>query len=48
MSQNKPVRVHVVAGGFPLGSSAGHDMDYARLHILELLEESKRARDCGQ
>jgi hypothetical protein len=40
MSQNKPVRVHVVAGGFPPGSSAGHDMDYARLRILQLLEES--------
>jgi uncharacterized protein len=40
MSQSKPIRVHVVAGGFPPGSSAGHDMDYARLRLLELLEES--------
>ncbi len=40
MSQSKPQRVHVVAGGFPPGSTAGHDMDYARLRILQLLEES--------
>lgn len=39
MNQGKPVRVHVVAGGFPPGSTAGHDMDYARLRILQLLEE---------
>ena len=37
-----PVRVHVVAGGFPRGSAAGHDMDYARLRILQLLQESAR------
>ncbi|MGH7932772.1 MAG: ThuA domain-containing protein [Candidatus Binataceae bacterium] len=41
MSQPKPVRVHVVAGGFPPGSSAGHDMDYARLRILQLLQETR-------
>jgi type 1 glutamine amidotransferase len=40
MSQSKPVRVHVVAGGFPPGSTAGHDIDYARLRILLLLAES--------
>lgn len=28
---------HVIVGGFPIGSSAGHDMDYARLRILEML-----------
>ena len=33
------VHVHVVAGGFPRGSSAGHDIDYARLRILQLLQE---------
>lgn len=32
-------RVHVIAGGFPPGSPAGHDMDYARLRILQLLQE---------
>jgi hypothetical protein len=32
-------RVHVVAGGYPEGALGGHDMDYARLRLLELLEE---------
>lgn len=41
MSQSKTARVHVVAGGFPPGSTAGHDMDYARLRILQLLEDSR-------
>jgi hypothetical protein len=35
--------VHVVAGGFPRGSAAGHDIDYARLRILQLLQEEGRA-----
>ncbi len=35
-----PARAHVVAGGFPVGSSAAHDMDYARLRLLELLHAS--------
>ena len=34
-------RAHVVAGGFPPGSSAGHDHDYARLRLLTLLAEDK-------
>jgi type 1 glutamine amidotransferase len=38
-----PVRVHVIAGGFPRGSAAGHDIDYARLRILEILQEEGRA-----
>lgn len=38
-----PVPVHVAAGGFPRGSSAGHDIDYARLRILQLLQEEGRA-----
>ena len=38
-----PPRVHVVAGGFPRGSAAGHDIDYARLRILQLLQEEGRA-----
>jgi len=33
-----PGRVHVIAGGFPRGSSAGHDIDYARFRILEMLQ----------
>jgi uncharacterized protein len=32
-------RAHVVAGGFPPGSCAGHDHDYARLRLLTLLAE---------
>ena len=42
-SPKLPVRVHVVAGGFPRGSAAGHDIDYARLRILQLLQEGGRA-----
>ncbi len=30
-------RAHLIAGGFPPGSSAGHDMDYARLQLLQRL-----------
>ena len=40
MSQPNPSRVHVIVGGFPPGSAAGHDMDYARLRILQLLHEN--------
>jgi hypothetical protein len=32
-------RAHVVAGGYPPGQAAGHDHDYARLQILEILED---------
>lgn len=27
-------KAHLVVGGFPIGSSAGHDMDFARLQLL--------------
>jgi type 1 glutamine amidotransferase len=37
MSENRRCRAHLVAGGFPPGSPAGHDHDYARLRLLELL-----------
>ncbi len=30
-------RAHLIAGGFPPGQPAGHDHDYARLRLLELL-----------
>src|SRR3546814_12741823 len=30
-------RSHLIAGGFPPGSVAGHDMDYARLQLLQML-----------
>ena len=32
-------RVHVITGGYPPGALGGHDMDYARLRLLCLLEE---------
>jgi uncharacterized protein len=39
MTEEKPGRAHVVAGGFPPGANAGHDHDYARLRLLQLLAE---------
>jgi uncharacterized protein len=44
MADEKPVRVHLIVGGFPPGSPAGHDMDYARLRILQALNENPRIR----
>ncbi|MEE3327789.1 MAG: ThuA domain-containing protein [Myxococcota bacterium] len=32
-----PSRVHLVAGGFPVGSSAGHDIDFVRRELLSML-----------
>jgi uncharacterized protein len=40
MTQPAPIRVHVITGGFPPGAAAGHDMDYARLRLLQLLQEN--------
>jgi type 1 glutamine amidotransferase len=39
MTEKTPRRAHVIAGGFPPGSAAGHDHDYARLRLLGLLAE---------
>lgn len=39
MTDSKSGRAHLIAGGFPPGSSAGHDHDYARLRLLGLLAE---------
>src|SRR5262245_26852013 len=39
MTERMPSRAHLIAGGFPPGSSAGHDHDYARLRLLGLLAE---------
>src|SRR2546428_11671061 len=39
MTETKPGRAHLIAGGFPPGSAAGHDHDYARLRLLGLLAE---------
>jgi uncharacterized protein len=39
MAASQPNRAHLIAGGFPPGSLAGHDHDYARLRLLQLLAE---------
>src|SRR5436853_4763320 len=39
MSEPMSGRAHLIAGGFPPGSMAGHDHDYARLRLLGLLAE---------
>ena len=39
MNETKPNHAHLIAGGFPPGSLAGHDHDYARLRLLGLLAE---------
>lgn len=39
MPEEKSRHAHVIAGGFPPGSMAGHDHDYARLRLLQLLAE---------
>lgn len=39
MTEQNSGRAHVVTGGFPPGSLAGHDHDYARLRLLGLLAE---------
>ncbi len=39
MAQTVPRRAHLITGGFPPGSSAGHDHDYPRLRLLGLLAE---------
>jgi type 1 glutamine amidotransferase len=41
MTETRPGRAHLIAGGFPPGSSAGHDHDYARLQLLGLLAEQE-------
>jgi type 1 glutamine amidotransferase len=40
MSRLPTTRVHLIAGGFPPGSPAGHDMNYARLRLLEMVAEN--------
>lgn len=39
MTDKNTGRAHLIAGGFPPGSQAGHDHDYARLRLLGLLAE---------
>jgi type 1 glutamine amidotransferase len=40
MAETKAARAHLIAGGFPPGSEAGHDHDYARLRLLGLLADA--------
>lgn len=44
MAQQKSIRAHLVVGGFPPGAAAGHDMDYARMRLLEALSENPLVR----
>jgi len=39
MPETLPARAHVITGGFPPGQVGGHDQDYARLRLLQLLAE---------
>jgi len=39
MTETAHARAHLIAGGYPPGSYAGHDHDYARLTLLGLLAE---------
>ena len=39
MNNNTANHAHLITGGFPPGSLAGHDHDYARLRLLGLLAE---------
>ncbi|MGH7098146.1 MAG: ThuA domain-containing protein [Stellaceae bacterium] len=41
MPEKNTGRAHLIAGGFPPGSPAGHDHDYARLRLLGLLVEEE-------
>lgn len=43
MADTVQPRAHLIAGGFPPGSSAGHDHDYARLRLLGLLDDRQIA-----
>jgi type 1 glutamine amidotransferase len=47
MTDVKPHRAHVIAGGFPPGSMGGHDHDYARLQLLGLLAEQEVPASVG-
>jgi type 1 glutamine amidotransferase len=47
MTQQASGRAHLIAGGFPAGSPAGHDHDYARLRLLSLLAEQDVAASVG-
>ncbi len=39
LTEQRPRRAHLIAGGFPPGAPAGHDHDHARLTLLGLLAD---------
>lgn len=47
MAGETATRAHLIAGGFPPGSAAGHDHDYARLRLLGLLAEADMPASVG-
>jgi type 1 glutamine amidotransferase len=47
MTQANPDRAHLITGGFPPGSPAGHDHDHARLRLLGLLAEQEVPASVG-
>lgn len=47
MAETNPTRAHVITGGYPPGSMAGHDHDYARLQLLQLLAEREMSASVG-
>jgi hypothetical protein len=40
-------RAHLIVGGFPIGSTAGHDMDFARIELLQRLYDGGYATTVG-
>jgi hypothetical protein len=47
MTEKTSNRAHLITGGFPPGSAAGHDHDYARLKLLGLLSEAEIPASVG-
>jgi uncharacterized protein len=47
VAEASPARAHVITGGFPPGSLGGHDNDYARLRLLEMLADQEVPASAG-
>jgi len=47
MADALPARAHVITGGFPPGTLGGHDEDYARLRLLEMLADQEIPASAG-
>jgi hypothetical protein len=47
MTETKSRRAHLITGGFPSGSAAGHDHDLARVRLLGLLAEQDVSASVG-